>query len=176
MRLAKRTLMGIGAIALVASLMNIVAPKAVHAAVAALVQVANTPSTAVPTVAAPAASQLYASGCDAGNRAGTFFVQCAFEPPPAGQTLFIETTSITSNSPHGFPPIQATISNGSGVQQNIPMVFQGTSNGLDFYAGALTGRIWVKAGTAPTCSVSPNTDIGDFVINCGISGYLAPAQ
>jgi hypothetical protein len=168
--------MGIGAIALVGSLMNIVAPKAVHAAVAALVQVVNTPTTAVPTVAAPAANQLYASHCDAANSPGTFSVQCAFDPPPAGQTLFIETMSITCNSPHGSPPVQTTISNGSGVQQNIPMVFQGTSNGIDFFAGALTGRIWVKAGTTPTCSVFPNTDIGNFFINCGISGYLAPAQ
>ena len=42
MRFAKAILMGIGALALVASLMNLMAPKAVRAAAATLVEVANT--------------------------------------------------------------------------------------------------------------------------------------
>jgi len=50
MKFAKGLLMGIGALALAASLMDLVAPKAVHGAVAALVQVAN-------TAAAPAITQ-----------------------------------------------------------------------------------------------------------------------
>jgi hypothetical protein len=49
MRLAKGMLMGIGALALVASMMTLVAPKAVRAAAAALVQVTNTMANAVPT-------------------------------------------------------------------------------------------------------------------------------
>jgi hypothetical protein len=48
MRLIKRMLMGIGATAMVGLLATLVAPKAVHGAVAALVQVANT--TAAPAL------------------------------------------------------------------------------------------------------------------------------
>src|SRR5579863_6448004 len=48
MRLIKRLLMGFGAVALVGTLLTLVAPKAVHAAVAALVEVANTSANPVP--------------------------------------------------------------------------------------------------------------------------------
>src|ERR1039457_1175895 len=48
MRFMKRLLVGIGAVALAGTLLTLVAPKAVHAAVAALVEVANTPANPVP--------------------------------------------------------------------------------------------------------------------------------
>jgi hypothetical protein len=50
MRFAKRLLMGVGAVALTAMLVSLAAPRAVHAVVAALVQVTNTPANPVPVV------------------------------------------------------------------------------------------------------------------------------
>jgi hypothetical protein len=49
MKMLKRILMGFGAVALAASLATLVAPKSVHAAVAALVQVTNNIANPVPT-------------------------------------------------------------------------------------------------------------------------------
>src|SRR5215471_17367047 len=51
------------------------------------VQVANTPTSAVPTVAAPAASQLYRASCT-GSYDGRDIAACFFPTVPAGQTLF----------------------------------------------------------------------------------------
>lgn len=48
MRFMKRLLMGMGAVALAGTLLTLVSPRAVHAAVAALVQVANTSANPVP--------------------------------------------------------------------------------------------------------------------------------
>jgi len=48
MKLVKNLLMGFGAVALAGTLLSLVAPKAVHAAVAALVLVTNTPANPVP--------------------------------------------------------------------------------------------------------------------------------
>jgi len=63
MRFAKRLLMGVGAAVLAGLLGVAIAPKAAHAVVAALVQVVNTPTSAIPTVLAPAASNIYISSC-----------------------------------------------------------------------------------------------------------------
>jgi hypothetical protein len=48
MRFMKRLLMGLAAVALAGTLLTLIAPKAVHAAVAALVEVANTSANPVP--------------------------------------------------------------------------------------------------------------------------------
>ena len=48
MRFMKRLLRGLAAVALAGTLISLVVPKAVHAAVAALVEVANTPANPVP--------------------------------------------------------------------------------------------------------------------------------
>jgi hypothetical protein len=172
MKLVKGTLMGVGVVALIASLMNIVAPKAVHAAVAALVEVANTPTTAVPTVAAPAASQLYFSSCTA-SYGGSGNATCNFAPVPAGQTLFIESASIHSSSSPGADPASAWIA-ADGITF-VPMVQQAAFPGSDNFAGSLAGRIWAKAGTPLFCYVALNNNSGGG-LQCAISGYLAPAQ
>ena len=59
MQFTKRLLTGLGAVALAAMLLSLAAPKAVHAIVAALVEVTNTPANPVPT----ADCLLYTSRC-----------------------------------------------------------------------------------------------------------------
>ncbi len=49
MQFTKRLLMGLGGVALVATLVSMCVPRSVHALVATLVQVSNTPSNPVPT-------------------------------------------------------------------------------------------------------------------------------
>ena len=95
MKLVKGMLMGIGAIALVASLLNLVAPKAVHGAVAALVDVANT--TAAPALTldiSKSASQHVELSC---APAGCFLLS-SFLPyvVPAGQNLVVTSVDIST--------------------------------------------------------------------------------
>ena len=167
--------MGIGALALIASLMDFAAPKAVHAAAALLVEVANTPTSSVPMVAAPAASQLYSSSCT-NYWSGGSGIGCFFAPPPAGKTLFIETMSISSvTDSAAVGPAEAEINsnNGSGYSVYIPMVQQ---VGGSYFVGTVAGRMWVKAGESPDCFVQSWGNSQSGGITCNAIGYLAPAQ
>ena len=82
--------MGIGASALIASLMNTVAPKAVHAAAAALVQVVN-------TTAAPALTQDV-------SRSGALHVELKCYGPPTDPPIcqsYYGTTGVAYSVPSG---------------------------------------------------------------------------
>jgi hypothetical protein len=79
MRFMKRLLMGISAVALAGTLLTLVAPKAVHAAVAALVLVTNTPANPVPNadVNAPGEEPFQTQICDT---LGSFPGACSGTP------------------------------------------------------------------------------------------------
>jgi hypothetical protein len=106
MRFAKGALIGIGAVPLFASLLNLVAPKAVHAAVAALVQVSNTVSTpAITQNVSALASQnvnlfcIPESDCAAVPPSGVIIAPTNSLPTytvPAGQTLVITNVEVGS--------------------------------------------------------------------------------
>ena len=91
MRFAKNLLMSIGAVALAAMLVNVLAPQAVHAAVAALVQVSN-----------PATSPVLNSRIDDPGRIpyqntavcpNTNYCQFVPQPVPANHRLVVEHVS-----------------------------------------------------------------------------------
>lgn len=103
MNFAKRLLMVAGAGALAGILALAVAPKTAHALVAALVQVSNTPSSAVPVVHAPAASTVYFATCE-GVFSGLSQAECSTPPVPAGRSLVIEAASIFSQTSSGADP------------------------------------------------------------------------
>lgn len=86
MQIARRLLIGAAAIALVATVFTLAAPKSAHALVAALVQVSNTSANPVPTVATdnPALQPL-------GNFQFTTAGPPYFTlPVPVGKTLALE--------------------------------------------------------------------------------------
>jgi hypothetical protein len=178
MNLFRKALLPLAGAAVIVLVFSISGPQAVHAVVATLVQVQNTPTTAVPTVAAPAASQLYISTCT-GNYDGQAYARCSFDPVPAGQTLFIETESIWSDTGPSQPwtayiaPYIAT--SGVGNPVYVPMVQQATDGGDQNFSGTLAARLWAKPGATPSCFVGVNQN-GGGTIQCTISGYLAPAQ
>ena len=105
MRFAQSLIMGIGAVALAAVLMTLVAPKSVHAAVAALVQVANTTASPANTEdISKQANQLVHLVCSLAGT-GSGFTNCFSSPPngvitgsqysvPAGQNLVINEVDI----------------------------------------------------------------------------------
>jgi hypothetical protein len=183
MQFAKRLLMGVGAAALAAILGMAIAPKAAHALVAALVQVANTPTTAIPVVHAPAASDVYVGTCvayfraDAGNT-------CVLPPAAAGKTLIIENASIVTQTETGADPTSAAIITGGGsaeISYYIPMQLQAPQFGIDDYTGQLQGRITVPSigpsyGIPVSCIVQlgQNSSYGEMY--CTVSGYMIPAN
>jgi len=145
-------------------------------AITGKVQVENTPTSAVPTVAAPAASQLYTAQCTGGYN-GSFNAQCTFPLVPAGQTLFIETESIRSTSEPGADPTEAFLAVGPEIF--VPMIQQASLPGFaDNFTGTVAGKVFSRGGTTgPICIVNLNKNsITGGGITCSISGYLAPAQ
>ncbi len=180
MNFAKRMLMVAGAATLAGILAIAIAPKTAHALVAALVQVANTPSSAVPVMYAPAASNVYFATCE-GFFSGSPSGSCTMPPTPADRTLVIEAASITSQTGVGSDPSDAFIfTSGDGPFFSIPMQLQSPQNLIDDYTGQLQGRITIPAiagfGLTPSCEVvlGKNSSLGEFY--CTISGYTITAN
>jgi hypothetical protein len=180
MNFAKRILMVAGASGLAGILAIAIAPKAAHALVAALVQVANTPSSAVPVMYAPAASNVYFATCEGyfSSDAGS---SCSMPPVPVGRSLVIEAASILSQTETGSDPVNAAIyDSGDGPFFYIPMERQSTQGFLDNFNGQLQGRITLPTissfGLTPSCEVTlgQNSNFGEFY--CTISGYTIPAN
>jgi hypothetical protein len=179
MNFAKRFLMVAGAGALAGILAMAIAPQAAHGLVAALVQVVNTPTTAVPVVQAPAASNVYLGACTA-NFNGFSGLSCGMPPTPVGRTLVIEAASIQSQTQTGSDPAVATLAVGDAFFY-IPMEHQSPSGFIDNYTGQLQGRIFIPAvngssGITPTCTVDLGIDSSLGAFNCTISGYTIPAN
>jgi hypothetical protein len=96
MQFAKRLLMGVGVVALTAMALSVAAPKAVHATVAALVQVVNTATNPVVNLSADTSTRLpYQStqtfSWTVSSTYGTHAV--SFAQVPAGYRLVTENVS-----------------------------------------------------------------------------------
>lgn len=78
MNLVKKVLMFVGLVVLAAALVSVLAPKATHALVATLVQVANTPASPVPNrdVDDPDRGSILYGGCTAAPSAGSTQSNC----------------------------------------------------------------------------------------------------
>jgi hypothetical protein len=186
MRFAKRLLMGVGAAVLAGLLGVAIAPKAAHAVVAALVQVVNTPTSAIPTVLAPAASNIYISSCSGLYNGSTGNV-CDFSAVPPGQTLVVTALTIWSESTPGADPQLAQLA----LQVYplgpfwfaVPMGRQASSGTYDYYTGTLAGPIVIPSGTwpfspGPECQVflNGNSTAEYSSFQCTISGYFVPSS
>lgn len=181
-------------------------PRTAHALVATLVQVANTPTTAIPTVQAPAASALQVTSC-IGSFNGTGFASCALSPGvPAGKTLIAEAVSIESITYAGADPSDAFVSTGPPVLGPvspilyIPMFRQSTTNFpatststnplLEFAISTARGYFpndtFIGNWSGTLLSIPPvgtalfcNVDLSGNSYGafiCTVSGYLVPAS
>lgn len=180
MKTARRFLLPVSAMAVLAIAFALVNPKAVHAVAAAFVQVANTPANAVPMMAAPAQSQLYHSACSA-SYAGQYQSYCTLTPVPAGQTLFIETVSVFSESDVGRDPILVRV--GPHLQPDntnallyVPLFQQKSLQNFDNFVGIVSARVAVSAADLPQCGAMLSGTSNNGFLTCEVSGYLAPAQ
>lgn len=172
---AKRYLLIALCFVLAVTTFTMLAPRAAHALVATLVQVVNTPTNAVPTVQAPAATQRYHSQCSENGYQQTY-AQCDLQPVPAGQTLFVESVSLAgaagdAESPDLYAGVFYT--DEYGVNFQMPMLQQGSAN---MWVGNFAGRISIVATKTPSCGVFFRSSKNFAAVSCSVYGYLAPAQ
>jgi hypothetical protein len=182
MRLLKQTMAILGSLMVIGVIVAAVAPKTAQAIVSTFVQVTNTPTTAVPTVIAPAASQLYGSSCGA-EMEGPGLANCSFTPVPAGQTLIAETLSIrvlevgaaTASTPYW-----------NGLTANnallyVPLFPQGGDGSTaPAFTGAFSGRLEIAGSNTsapPACFLNfSGSGTVENQFSCFLTGYLVPAQ
>jgi hypothetical protein len=161
MKLVQRMLMGFGGIALTATLLSLVAPRAAHALAATLVQVAN-------TAAAPGVTQdvsrlasqniAFSTTLQTGGLAGQLQVVGkdgvvgSFYTVPAGQTLIITSVDFLPLGAFNFAPV-VTLRDFSN---------QGSSYSLWWAppgvtaAGAVSSQFTYPAGIAIQSGITPS--------------------
>jgi hypothetical protein len=167
-------LTGLGAVALAAMLLSLAAPKAVHAIVAALVEVTNTPANPVPTadVHQSAAQNIelycsapYVAACGILPQTGGFPVAWVV---PSGQNFVITDVEVSMNQyaegGQSFYSIAWTPPGGTGVRtENWFVPNNGTTTEFQFSNGivVLPGSTVVSQG-------------GSNVNQAIVRGYLTP--
>jgi len=192
MNIAKKVVSALGGIFLAALLIAALAPKAAHGLVAALVQIVNTPTSAVPAMLATGAGQLYQSNCDA-TWSSSEFVSCTLGAVPAGYTLFIETVSIHSESDIGddlrwaflttqtsapYPhsgetpssPVPPSMDGIGAATVYVPLT-KGANFGIHDLAGTVSARVWSSG--SPVCGAVLKSPSTDGEMDCTVWGYLA---
>jgi len=125
---------------------------------AALVQIANTPVSAVPTVQAPPQAQIYRSNCEA-PFSGTSQASCNLTAVPSGQTLFVETVSMaTGVSPVSSPYFGAFRGSdysgpGGSYRVYLPLIPQASTSGQSTFLGTVSARTPILGPDTPVCEM-----------------------
>jgi hypothetical protein len=153
MTLLKQALAVLGTVVVIAMIVVLVTPKTAHAIVATFVQVVNTPSQPVPTVATDALTSFVASNyCHFGHSTAYSGARdvCGIEPlytVPAGKTAVIESASgvcVTYSGP-GMREFQLQFTSPGGGQLALP---NGNNAQLSFPPTNIT--------TASTDTITPS--------------------
>jgi hypothetical protein len=186
MNLLRKALVPLTGVAVIALVLLVAGPRAVHALTATLVQVVNT----VPVVTAPSAPQLYESNCT-GSFGGTAEGSCSFQTVPAGNTLFIDAVSIylnsletsigpqwalmlTYNTGASYPEGQATAGGSQGVALFIPLTKMSPAFGQNYVGTTTSASVWSANSPGPKCQVLLNGESETGVFSCTAWGHLAP--
>jgi hypothetical protein len=183
MNLLRKALVPLTGVAVIALVLLVAGPRAVHALTATLVQVVNT----VPVVTAPSAPLLYESNCT-----GAFFStqegSCSFQTVPAGNTLFIDAVSIYLNSLETGVGVQwalmltynigSSYPEGQGPSQGaalfIPLTKMAPGFGQNYVGTITSANVWSANSPAPKCQVLLNGASETGVFSCTAWGHLAP--
>ena len=179
----KKVLSTLGGVLLAALLIAALAPKATHGLVAALVQVANTNSSPVPTAEALGTETLLQFSCpsqDAGEPAGILGSAVCYTVP-AGKRAVIEQVDGSCNLPKGDGVIALTSIEAGGTAYNLPMQLQpdlGDVFGFDYlyYEFNQPVRIYVDAGG--NIAFNSLTSDTKLLASCyfNVSGRLVPTS
>jgi len=171
MKLARRMLMALGSIALAFALVML-SPKAAHAVVAALVEVANT--AANPVIASnindpgrvPYLSEVFGT-----TRANCSYGECLLNFPvvPSGHRLVVQHVSMILQANTGAVPAQVFITNGASYMQFFATV-QDKSNSIVFDQPVL---FYFDAGEEPQVGTTSSVDtVTSFPVDATLAGYL----
>jgi hypothetical protein len=157
-------------------------PRTAHAITATMVQVVNTPTTAIPAVQAPASSTLYSHSCvgDQFFPSAESTSTCTFPDLPDGQTLIVESISLAVTT-NGTAPEIAYISRADEIESGparlfIPMSQQADNiGGYHNFIGASAARVYFHS--APGCGLTlANATAPQGAFICNIGGYLVPTN
>ncbi|MGA2810980.1 MAG: hypothetical protein ABSG16_06240 [Candidatus Acidiferrum sp.] len=179
MNIAKRVLMFIGFVVLAAALVSVLAPKATHALVATLVQVANTPANPVPNRDAdsPEHATTVVSSCSVttgpGPGAGVFCVP--YPGSPAGKRLVIEQLEANCSAPKGnnvTQPFIAFYVGGVQTSHNFPMISQGDDSTYVYYTANQPVRYYVDPDSQILFSAATTDTTGGTTCSLQVDGYL----
>jgi hypothetical protein len=183
MNLLRKALVPLTGVAVIALIISLAVPRAVHAITATLVSVVNT----VPVVVAPSAPLLYESNCT-GAFFGTAEGTCTFQTVPAGNTLFIDAVSLYLNSLEPTIGVQwallktyntsSSYPQGQGGQDGNPLFIPLMKNAQGFgsnYVGTITAAtVWTVNSPGPKCEILLNGTSSLANFSCTVWGHLAP--
>ncbi len=179
MRFMKNLFIGIGVAALAGVLLTFIAPKAVHAAVATLVEVTNTPLNPVPTADVhKSASQLVELDCsDLGGPTNP----CVLNPPtgiiqtahavPSGLNLVVTDIEISHSGGAGFVTLTWNPGGASNSQEESFFVPSGAAIGLTTEFQFLSGIVILPGSTNLSAGFGGFTNTAQSVV---IRGYYTP--
>jgi hypothetical protein len=167
-----------GAAALAAGALMFAVPKAAHAVVATLVQVANTSASPVPNKDVDnAARHPFAASCYATGQGSQGAISCYPTPlPPAGSQTVIQNMSFLVYRPSGTGTPAETyfsfVTGGQSYQYYVPFVTQiNSSPNTGYWVGSQAVNIYEDQGSFPQCSAG----MGDFATQvqmaCTVTGY-----
>jgi hypothetical protein len=188
MRMLKQALTVLGAVVVVAMIVALVTPKAVHAIVATAVNVVNTSANPVPTVATDDRAKTAVSLSLGGGPGGDTI------PFPDGQT-FLEPTFQDVNGPYTVPPgkrlvidsiyggvalpagqvpgLMSTLTTLNGATRGFAMPLQLTTGGQYVYSANHTA--YADASTQVKLFVTRSSSSGDGAAFAALYGHLEDA-
>jgi hypothetical protein len=195
MRFAKRLLMGVGAVALTAMVLSVAAPKAVHATVAALVQVVNTTANPAVTLDAETSTRIPYQSYQTYNTFSGGFIGFTLTYPtvPAGYRLVIQNVNslfyeyLSSGETLSDIVPQGNITTAFAPDKAFPSFTGSMSGGAYSTPTALFNSSitrYVGPGDTPyvnmTAVVEPSQIIGvtvtGYLENCAVTGCPAPVH
>lgn len=192
MNVLRKILVGLGSIVVVALVLALAAPKAVHAVVSTLVTVVNSvaivnpaPGGAIQGVVTEetmgASRQPVAAACNVFGPApftGVQFGCTAMYSVPAGKRLVIEYADAWCESPKNvFNSQVTTVLAGVPIPYNLTVVNEGLDElGTPFFAVAQSLRAYADPSTNVDMLFASTDTTGSTHCVGGFSGYLEPAN
>jgi len=178
MNFVKRVLMFVGFVVLAAALVSVLAPKATHALVATLVQVANTSANPVPNtdVDNSGRATTVLQNCDGRSLVGDGQLSCdTGYNVPAGQRFVIEELEANCTAPKGNNIYSADVvfvQAGFGTFHMLPLISQGVASGQAQYIQNQRVRYYADPGSQLTFYTQTTDTSGNTSCYFAASGYL----
>jgi hypothetical protein len=177
MNLAKKVATFLGFVVLAAILISVLAPKATHALVATLVQVANTSANPVPTsdVSNPDLATLLVLSCQGHSEGGSGFLNCdPSSTVPAGQRFVIDRVEADCFTPPGntFGNAYISFTEGGNFTRHVLPINSPETGFSTEYVLSQQVRYHADAGSFIGFATYTTDNAGGTTCNFQADGYL----